>query len=142
MKKSHIEPNSDSIQHEVTRNGATESAFHNAYWNNKEDGIYVDVISGEPLFSSKDKYDSGTGWPSFHKPISLDLVKENEDRKFGVKRIEVKGSKSDSHLGHVFDDGPEDQGGLRYCINSASLRFIPKAKLKEEGYEQFLKEFK
>ena len=101
-------------------------------------GIYVDIVSGEPLFSSLDKFDSGTGWPSFTKPIANDNVTEHADKMLGMMRTEVRGKKSDAHLGHVFDDGPADKGGLRYCMNSASLRFIPVAKLKEEGYEKFL----
>jgi methionine-R-sulfoxide reductase len=130
-----------SEQYQVTQQCGTEPPFHNAYWNNHADGIYVDIVSGEPLFSSKDKFDSGTGWPSFTKPIKSDAVKVNEDTSYGMVRDEVKGNKSNSHLGHVFDDGPRAQGGLRYCMNSAALRFIPVDKLKEEGYGEYLKLF-
>jgi methionine-R-sulfoxide reductase len=128
-------------QYRVTQQSGTEPPFHNAYWNNHADGIYVDVVSGEPLFSSKDKYDSGCGWPSFTKPIQADVVKVQKDTSHGMVRDEVKAEKSNSHLGHVFDDGPQDKGGLRYCMNSASLRFIPIDKLKEEGYGGYLKLF-
>lgn len=116
-------------QYAVTRENKTEIAFSNTYWDNHEEGIYVDVVSGEPLFSSKDKFDSGCGWPSFSKPISSDVVTYHEDRSFNMRRIEVRSRVADSHLGHVFEDGPRDKGGLRYCINSASIRFIPKAEL-------------
>lgn len=125
-------------QYDVTQKCGTEPAFNNAYWNNHKPGIYVDVVTGEPLFTSLDKFDSGTGWPSFTKPIAKEKVTEKTDRGFGMERTEVRGSKSDAHLGHLFDDGPADKGGMRYCINSASLRFIPVEKLKEEGYGQFL----
>ena len=128
------------IQYSVTQEDGTEPAFKNAYWDNKEDGIYVDLVSGEPLFSSKDKYDSGTGWPSFTKPISKESLIEKTDRSWFGDRTEVRSKKSNSHLGHVFPDGPAPTG-RRYCMNSAALRFIPKAKLAIEGYEQFLKEF-
>jgi methionine-R-sulfoxide reductase len=125
-------------QYRVMRQCGTEPPFNNAYWNNHTPGIYVDPISGEPLFSSTDKFDSGSGWPSFTKPIAKENVKEKTDSSYGMDRTEVRSSKSDSHLGHVFDDGPRDKGGLRYCINSAALRFIPVEKLKEEGYGQYL----
>jgi methionine-R-sulfoxide reductase len=125
-------------QYRVTQQCGTEPPFRNEYWNNHKPGIYVDVVSGEPLFTSLDKFDSGSGWPSFTKPIENGHVTEKSDRAFGMERTEVRGSKSESHLGHVFDDGPTDKGGMRYCINSASLRFIPVEKLKEEGYERFL----
>ena len=108
------------------------------YWNEKREGIYVDITTGEPLFISTDKFDSGCGWPSFSKPIDKDLVMENTDNSHGMKRIEVRSKTGDAHLGHVFNDGPTDKGGLRYCINSASLRFIPKAKMKEEGYGDYM----
>ena len=126
------------IQYRVTCEEGTEPAFHNAYWDNHRAGIYVDVISGKALFSSKDKFDSGTGWPSFTKPLAKDNVIEKTDRSFGMARTEVRAKDSDAHLGHLFDDGPADQGGMRYCMNSASLRFIPVEKLQEEGYGEYL----
>lgn len=135
-------PKLDPMQEYVTRHGGTEQPFHNEYWNHHEEGIYVDVISGEPLFSSTDKYDSGTGWPSFTQPIEANFVKEKTDHTLGMDRTEVKSTTSDSHLGHVFDDGPKDKGGKRYCINSAALRFVPKADLEKEGYGKYLTLFK
>jgi methionine-R-sulfoxide reductase len=131
----------NELQYNVTQKGYTEKPFQNEYWNNKEEGIYVDVVTGEPLFSSKDKYDSGTGWPSFTKPIDDAFIIENEDTTLGMERVEVKSKNGDSHLGHVFNDGPKEKGGNRYCINSASMKFIPKSKLKEEGYEKYLQLF-
>ena len=128
-------------QYHVTQMCGTEPAFHNEYWDNHRAGIYVDIVSGAPLFTSLDKFDSGSGWPSFTKPIEKANVAEKTDRAFGMERTEVRSSKGDSHLGHVFDDGPRDKGGMRYCINSAALRFIPVEKLKEEGYAQFLPMF-
>ena len=125
-------------QYQVMRECGTETPFHNAYWDNHRAGIYVDPITGEPLFSSLDKFDSGTGWPSFTKPIEKRHVKEKDDASHGMARTEVRSNKSDSHLGHVFPDGPADKGGLRYCINSASLKFIPLEKMKEEGYGEYL----
>lgn len=125
-------------QYEVTQHEGTEAPFHNEYWNNHHDGIYVDVVSGEPLFSSLDKFDSGTGWPSFTKPLEKGNVVTRSDHKLFSERTEVRSKTGDSHLGHVFDDGPPAAGGLRYCMNSASLRFIPVEKLKEEGYGQYL----
>jgi len=127
-------------QYHVTREGATETPFQNAYWDNHKPGIYVDIITGEPLFSSLDQFDSGTGWPSFTKPISQDKVVEKRDSSHGMERTEVRSAKSDSHLGHVFADGPPPTGE-RYCLNSAALRFIPAEKLKEEGYGQYLSLF-
>jgi peptide methionine sulfoxide reductase msrA/msrB len=129
-----------SEQFHVTQECGTEPPFKNAYWDNHEDGIYVDIVSGEPLFSSKDKFDSGTGWPSFTKPIDNNIT-EKKDVTFGMTRIEVRSKTGDSHLGHLFDDGPSDKGGMRYCINSASLKFIPAAKLTAEGYPQYVKDF-
>lgn len=128
------------LQYHVTQENGTERAFDNAYWDNKGEGIYVDIVSGEPLFSSRDKYDSGSGWPSFTKPLIEDNIKQVEDRSLFMKRTELRSKGGDSHLGHVFDDGPNPTG-LRYCINSASLRFIPKEKLESEGYGEFLSLF-
>lgn len=128
------------LQYEVTRNNATEPPYKNEYWDYHEEGIYVDIISGEPLFSSNDKYDAGCGWPSFTKPLRRNEIEEKFDTSHGLRRIEVRCKTSDSHLGHVFDDGPGPDRA-RYCINSAALRFIPKNRLKEEGYGQFLKLF-
>ncbi len=128
------------LQYEVTRKNGTEPPFQNEYWDNKEEGIYVDIISGEPLFSSNDQYDAGCGWPSFTKPIQRSELKENLDTSFGMRRIEVRSKTADAHLGHVFDDGPGPDHA-RYCINSAALRFIPKDKLKDEGYEEYLSLF-
>ncbi|MFJ3391783.1 peptide-methionine (R)-S-oxide reductase MsrB [Leifsonia aquatica] len=121
-------------QYAVTQEAATEPAFRNEFWNNHEDGIYVDVVSGEPLFSSTDKYDSGSGWPSFTRPIESAEIVENTDRTFGMRRTEVRSGQADSHLGHLFDDGPVAEGGMRYCINSAALRFVPLAELEQQGY--------
>jgi len=123
-------------QFEVTQNADTESPHHNQYWNNHEDGIYVDIVSGEPLFSSKDKYDSGTGWPSFSKPLVKENLVEKTDHSFGSERVEVRSKYADSHLGHVFQDGPAPTG-LRYCMNSASLKFIKASNIKKEGYGEF-----
>ena len=134
---SHLTP----LQVSVTQHEHTEPAFNNAYWDQKKEGLYIDIISGEALFSSIDKFDSGTGWPSFTKPLEESVISKEEDFRFGMSRIEVKGSASHSHLGHVFDDGPKDQGGLRYCINSASLKFIPKDDLAKEGYGKYLSLF-
>ena len=129
-----------SLEYEVTQKNGTEIPFHNAYWNNEAQGIYVDIVSGEPLFSSKDKYDSGTGWPSFTKPIDPNAVVLKDDYSLGIKRTEVRSKVADSHLGHLFDDGPPPLG-TRYCMNSASLRFIPKDRLAVEGYGAYAKLF-
>jgi methionine-R-sulfoxide reductase len=128
------------LQFSVTQEDATEPPFKNEYWDKKEEGIYVDIVSGEPLFSSLHKFDSGTGWPSFTGPIDEKSIVEKEDSSYGMVRIEVRSKKSDSHLGHLFDDGPQPSG-MRYCINSAALRFIPRDKLEEEGYAEYLSLF-
>jgi len=125
------------LQYQVTQHEGTERPFQNEYWDNHEAGIYVDVVSGEPLFSSLDKFESGTGWPSFTKPLEPANVKTKTDRSLFMERVEVRSSHADSHLGHLFDDGPQPTG-QRYCMNSASMRFIPVAKLAEEGYGQYL----
>jgi methionine-R-sulfoxide reductase len=129
------------IQYQVTQQEGTERPYSNEYWNNKKPGIYVDVVSGEPLFSSLDKYDSGTGWPSFTQPLESENIVSHTDYKFFMARTEVRSKHAGSHLGHVFDDGPAPTG-LRYCMNSASLRFIPKEKLEEQGYGQYLALFR
>ena len=125
------------MQYHVTQNCGTEPAFQNAFWNNKRAGLYVDVVSGEPLFSSTDKFNSGSGWPSFTKPVVAENITQKVDLSHGMWRTEVRSAHADSHLGHVFDDGP-GENGLRYCINSASLRFIPQEKLADEGYGVYL----
>jgi peptide-methionine (R)-S-oxide reductase len=125
----------------ITQQSGTERPFQNAYWDHDEPGLYVDIVSGEPLFSSLDKFDSNCGWPSFTKPVEPENVDERPDGSHGMERTEVRSTHGDSHLGHVFDDGPKEAGGLRYCINSASLRFIPLDELESEGYGDFLKLF-
>ena len=139
IKKMWAKKNLTPLQYEVTQNSATEPPFDNKYYDNFEEGIYVDIISGEPLFASKDKFESGCGWPSFAKPLGKGILNFYEDYSHDMERVEVKGDKSGAHMGHVFEDGPEEMGGLRFCINSASLRFIPKEKMKEEGYEEYLR---
>jgi peptide-methionine (R)-S-oxide reductase len=124
-------------QYRVTQEAATEPAFRNQYWDNHEPGIYVDIVSGEPLFSSVDKFESGSGWPSFTAPIDPANVVEHKDRSWGMTRVEVRSKNGDSHLGHLFDDGPRDKGGLRYCMNSAAMRFIPASELESAGYGEF-----
>jgi methionine-R-sulfoxide reductase len=128
-------------QYRVTQKSGTEQPFENEYWDSREPGIYVDIVSGEPLFTSIDKFESHCGWQSFTKPLVQEHVVEHHDSSLGMARTEVRSSNGDSHLGHVFDDGPREAGGLRYCINSASLRFIPLEELEEEGYGEYAKLF-
>ena len=129
-------------QYAVTQHNATEAPFANEFDDHHEPGLYVDIVSGEPLFSSLDKFDSGCGWPSFTKPVEPENIEQNVDHSHGMTRTEIRSSNGDSHLGHIFDDGPSEQGGLRYCINSAALRFIPVDDLESEGYGEYLKLFK
>jgi peptide-methionine (R)-S-oxide reductase len=128
------------LQYKVTQKEGTEPPFDNEYYDNHDTGIYVDIVSGEALYSSKDKFDSGTGWPSFTKPISEDAVIEKVDNRLLSSRTEVRSKIGDSHLGHLFNDGPSDKGGLRYCLNSSSLRFVPKDQMEKEGYSEYLKD--
>ena len=137
LSKEELKKKLTAEQYSVTCEAGTEPPFRNAYWNNHKAGIYVDVISGKPLFSSLDKFESGTGWPSFTKPLVKENVKVDTDTSFGMSRDEVKSTSSDAHLGHVFDDGPAEAGGMRYCMNSASLRFVPVEDLDKEGYGQY-----
>lgn len=134
MDASHLTPE----QKFVTLQDGTEPPFKNAYWDNKRAGIYVDAISGEPLFSSTDKFDSGTGWPSFTKPLKKELVTMFEDERYGMTRTEVRSDKADAHLGHVFNDGPKESGGQRFCINSSALKFVPVEEMAAKGYEKWL----
>jgi len=147
--KKYTRPNNEELKDKLTDNqykvaveNNTERAFSNEYYDNHEPGLYVDVVTGEPLFFSTDKYDSGCGWPSFTKPIVPDVVKLTEDKKFNMIRTEVRSRSGDIHLGHVFDDGPKDKGGNRYCINSAAIRFIPMDKMKDEGYGYLISSIK
>ncbi len=137
IEKSELKKKLTPTQYQVTQENGTERPFQNEYWDNEEEGIYVDIVSGDVLFSSKDKFDAGCGWPSFTKPVDHYHIKENTDKSHGMIRTEVRSKNADSHLGHVFNDGPKEAGGLRYCMNSAAMRFIPKQKMDEEGYGQF-----
>ncbi|OCN05713.1 peptide methionine sulfoxide reductase [Erysipelotrichaceae bacterium MTC7] len=137
MKKD-LKKRLSALQYEVTQLNATEPAYDNEYYDNFEPGIYVDIVSGEPLFVSTDKFESGCGWPSFSKPIDMKMVSQHRDQSHGMERIEVRSKQANSHLGHVFNDGPKDKGGMRFCINSASLKFIPLAKMAEEGYKDLI----
>lgn len=137
LSKEELKEKLSDIEYAVTQENATERPFTGKYDDFYQEGIYVDIVSGEPLFSSKDKYDAGCGWPAFTKPIKKEDIKENTDISFGMRRVEVRSKEADSHLGHVFTDGPKDHGGLRYCINAAALRFIPVSDLVKEGYGEY-----
>lgn len=141
-KKEELKKLLTEEEYYVTQENGTERPFTNEYWEFDREGIYVDITTGEPLFTSKDKFFSSCGWPAFSKPINRSIIKEKVDKSHGMIRTEVRSKLGDSHLGHVFCDGPEELGGLRYCINSASLKFIPKEELKEKGYEEYLEIFK
>lgn len=137
LSKDDLRQKLTPIQYQVTQEDGTEPAYHNDFWDNHKEGIYVDIVDGTPLFSSKDKYDSGTGWPSFTKAIDSINIVEKTDTQFFMSRTEVRSKNANSHLGHVFDDGPVDKGGKRYCMNSAALRFIPREDLEKEGYSEY-----
>ena len=141
VNKEELKKTLSDLSYKVTQENATERPYTHEYDKNFKDGIYVDIVSGEPLFSSKDKYDAGCGWPSFTKPLEKENIVEKKDKSLLMTRIEVRSGNADSHLGHVFNDGPKEEGGLRYCINGASLRFIPKEDLEKEGYGEYLKLF-
>lgn len=140
--KEELKKKLSRLQYKVTQESGTESPFVNEFWKENREGIYVDIVTGEPLFSSLEKFDSSCGWPSFAKPLKEAAIVQKTDKSFNSIRTEVRSKQGDSHLGHVFEDGPKDKGGLRYCINSASLKFIPKEEIEREGYEEYLKLFK
>lgn len=142
MKEEELRARLTPLQFEVTQHNATEPPFRNEYWDHHGEGLYVDIVSGEPLFSSLEKFDSMCGWPSFTRPLGQESIVEKRDTSHGMVRIEVRSKEADAHLGHVFNDGPPEAGGLRYCINSASLRFVAKEDLEKEGYGDYLHLFK